>query len=254
MRKVLGFVLVGALGGCAPSSVDAAGDGGSSSADIIGGARTSSHPAVMALFAGDPRTGSGALCTASLIAPRVLLTAAHCVSAEEVGADAQFLVLTGGDVRKNPTSRLAVDSVLHDSAFSAHDLQGGHDIGAVILEEALDTRPLPVNRSAPTALAGRSIRIVGYGVNDGSAQTGAGIKRTATTTIRDVGPRLLFLGDATHDTCQGDSGGPALATVGGEDTIVGVTSFGDAGCAQGGYDTRVDLYGSFIDRALARGR
>jgi secreted trypsin-like serine protease len=250
MRKVLGFVVFGVLAGCS-ASIGTGSDEGSNSADIIGGATTSSYPAVMALFAGDLQTGRGALCTASLIAPRILLTAAHCISSEEVGTDAQFVVLAGGDVRKSPSAPLAVTSVMHDRAFSARDLEGGHDIGAVLLAEPLNVRPLPVNRVAPTGLAGHSVRIVGYGVNDGSAQTGAGIKRAATTTIREIESKLLFLGDATHDTCQGDSGGPALGTIDGKETIVGVTSFGDVGCARGGYDTRVDLYGSFIDRALA---
>jgi len=250
MKKLIGLCALSALAGCAqPVAAE-----GSDSSNIIGGQKTSSYPAVMALFAGDIRSGSGALCTASVIAPKVLLTAAHCVSADEVGTDAQFLVLTGSDIRKSPGSEIAVAAVMHDAAFNTSDVEGGHDIGAVILSDPLDVTPLPINRTNPVSLAGHTVRLVGYGVNDGETQTGAGVKRAATTTLRAVDPKLIFLGDATHDTCQGDSGGPALATIDGRETIVGVTSFGDAGCSRGGYDTRVDLYGGFIDRALAKGR
>jgi hypothetical protein len=36
-------------------------------------------------------------------------------------------------------------------------------------------------------------------------------------------------------------------SVGGQEVIVGLTSFGDVNCAQGGYDTRVDALASWID-------
>jgi hypothetical protein len=56
--------------------------------------------------------------------------------------------------------------------------------------------------------------------------------------------------------CDGDSGGPAFATIGGVEVVVGVTSSGDAQCSQGGHDTRVDAYTSFLSpwlRATAEG-
>ncbi len=238
--------------GCAGDIAD---DSAETNADLIGGTRTSAYPAVMALFAGDPRSGAGALCTASLIAPRVLLTAAHCVSADEVGPDAEFTVFTGADLMSSRGRSLAVASVLHDPAFDPRRLDAGHDIGAVILQSPESTRPVPVNRSVdPAQLIGHAVRLVGYGVNSGSQQTGSGIKRTVTTTLKSADPRLLHIGDSQHGTCQGDSGGPAFMTLGGVQTLVGVTSFGRVGCADGGFDTRVDTYGGFIDAALQHGR
>ena len=240
--------------GCAEDPPEDA-DDAETSADIIGGTRTTAYPAVMALFAGDLQSGAGSLCTASLIAPRVLITAAHCVSAEEVGPAADFIVFTGADFNQGSGRTLAVSAVMHDPAFSTAHLNAGHDIGAVILASPLSTPPVAVNRAVdPTKLLGQAVRLVGYGASNGAQQTGAGIKRTTTTTLKGADARLLKLGDSQHGTCQGDSGGPAFMSIGGIQTLVGVTSFGQAGCADGGFDTRIDRYGSFIDAALQRGR
>ena len=48
-------------------------------------------------------------------------------------------------------------------------------------------------------------------------------------------------------TAHGEVETPAFMQVGGKETIVGVTSFGDVNCAQGGYDTKVDAESAFID-------
>lgn len=241
-----------AVAGCAADTTTP-GDDGTSSA-IIGGKKTAADPAVMLLFAGNLSTGDGAICTATLIAPRVLVTAAHCTSTEEVGADAQFMVWSGTDF-DGVGEPLEVSSVMHDNAFDVNALQGGHDIGAVILAAPSTITPMAVNTTIdPDTLVGKSVKIVGYGVNNGSKQTGAGVKRIATTTVQSVDDRLIYLGDRKHGTCQGDSGGPAIATLSGVPTLIGVTSFGDVGCTDGGYDTRVDRYASFIASALSRGQ
>jgi secreted trypsin-like serine protease len=247
--SVLLFTLL--LSACAPTESDEE----PTESAIIGGTRTGAYPAVMLLFAGDLATGAGSLCTATVIAPRVLLTAAHCVAADEVGPDAEFAVFTGTDFDAKNGRLLTVSSVMHDPAFDARRLEAGHDVGAVILASAVGTRPIAVNRGTdPQTLIGQPVRLVGYGVNDGAHQTGSGVKRVTTTALHGVDAHLLAIGDGDHGTCQGDSGGPAFMSIGGVQTLVGVTSFGEVGCSRGGYDTRVDRYGAFIDAALARGR
>jgi secreted trypsin-like serine protease len=62
---------------------------------------------------------------------------------------------------------------------------------------------------------------------------------------------FVQIGSSSRQTCHGDSGGPALQTIGGVETIVGVTSFGSDRsannvCFGGGFDTRVDDYAPFI--------
>jgi len=241
---LVGLIVFAASGtGCAPTPPDDV-----SSSAIVGGKTDTGDPSVVALSASTSQ--GGALCTASVIAPTVLLTAAHCVLPSEVGPHATFVVLPSDDVNKDTTEQLAVKETHYDPAFDIDQLQNGHDIAVVILEKPTTLTPLPVSTTSPASLVGKSVRLVGYGLGCAAAQTGAGVKRQVTTTVDSVDARLMQVGGNGKDTCNGDSGGPALATIGGKETIVGITSFGDASCGSGGYDTRVDLYGAFLGKYL----
>src|SRR5215470_4678966 len=72
-------------------------------AAIIGGTTDTGDPSVVALFAHQPGAQNGALCTASVIAPTVLLTAAHCVDPAEVGQGAVFEVLPVANLQTQVT-------------------------------------------------------------------------------------------------------------------------------------------------------
>jgi secreted trypsin-like serine protease len=87
-------------------------------------------------------------------------------------------------------------------------------------------------------------------LSDGFAQTGAGTKRDATTRLNSISNVVLDIGDLFHKTCNGDSGGPAFMTIDGVETLVGVTSYGFIFCLGDGFDTRIDLYNSFIAQYL----
>jgi phosphatidylethanolamine-binding protein (PEBP) family uncharacterized protein len=96
--------------------------------------------------------------------------------------------------------------------------------------------------------------MVGYGDNTHS-DTGAGVKRSATAPIVSRTSTDIHIGDSNTQTCSGDSGGPAFQTIGGLETIVGVTSFGTNRsatdiCYDGSFDTRVDVSSSFIGNNL----
>jgi secreted trypsin-like serine protease len=184
-----------------------------------------------------------------VISPTVLVTAAHCVAPSEVGAGAKFIAVLGPNFDDPKAEVLTVTETHYDTAFNVNNLSGGHDIGVAILATPTTLTPIPVNADTdPHTLS--TVRLVGYGVNNGTAQTGAGRKRTVNAPVDGVTKRLIQIGDSKHDTCQGDSGGPALAKINGVETIVGLTSFGAAGCSGGGYDTRIDLYGTFLAQWL----
>ncbi|MEO6950576.1 MAG: trypsin-like serine protease [Polyangia bacterium] len=238
--NALVLVLGAVAAGCeSPQSTESA-----TAAPIIGGTADSTDSSVVALYA-QTKT-SGALCTASVIAPTVLLTAAHCVAPGEIGQGATFVALPSGNLNESTTERWTVKETHFDPAFDATRITSGHDIAVVILDEPVKLAPLAVNQADIASLVGSKVRLVGYGVNDGTAQTGAGIKRSVSALVDTVDDKLIQIGGNGKDTCQGDSGGPALATIGGKKVIVGVTSFGQAGCGGGGYDTRVDRYAAFL--------
>ncbi|HWE28867.1 MAG TPA: trypsin-like serine protease [Polyangia bacterium] len=220
--------------------------------DIIGGTTDTTDSAVVLLYMTVPGQTGGSLCTAEVISPHVVVTAAHCTGGEDPAiTNAVWRVYLGPDFSKATAADMLVVTEAHYNAqFDIKNLPGGNDVGVAILQNALPSTivPLPVNHaSMDTGFDGKQVRFVGYGLDDAAAQTGAGVKRTTTTTLSDHTALLLHFADATHETCNGDSGGPALMTLDGRETIVGLTSYGDVNCSTGGYDTRVDAMAAWID-------
>jgi secreted trypsin-like serine protease len=230
--------------------------------EIIGGVTDPGDPSVVALFAHKPGATTGALCTATVISPTVLLTAAHCVDPAVVGAGNVFDVYTGTTFG---TTKLPqhVAATHYDPRFNVNNVTAGHDVGVVILASPTSLRPLPINTSSIVGDAGKAVRLVGYGMNSHvdvaspppTNVSGLGIKRTATSVIDNVGPLLVHIGNSNQQTCHGDSGGPALMKFAGVEKIIGITSFGTdmnsvLVCYNGGEDTRVDVVASFIEQYL----
>jgi MYXO-CTERM domain-containing protein len=228
--------------------------------EIIGGSLDTGDPAVVLLFQTIAGQQGGAICTGEVISPHVILTAAHCTGGEDPAqaASATWRVYLGSDFGL-ATARdlLPVKEAHFNPAFDVKNLTAGNDVGVAILRDPLPASitPLPFNRTGlDSSHNGKQVRFVGYGLSTvtidsaGNPQgDGAGVKRQTTTTLTEFNTKLLHFADGTHETCNGDSGGPAFMNIGGREVIIGVTSFGDISCSQGGFDTRIDTITSFID-------
>lgn len=240
---ILGVAVASLLPGCGDP-------GGAGSIDdaVIGGVIDNGDPAVVLLFAQKPNSNQGYLCSGTLISPTVVLTAAHCVATQVVGAGVTFSIFIGTDWNKPAAdSWVDVKEVRWDQQFDINNLGAGHDIAVAILTRGLTITPVPINRTPlDRSLVGKPARVVGFGATEGKNRTGVGVKRTVTTALADYNAILMHVGDSTHQSCEGDSGGPALMAMGGVETLVGITSYGQVGCVDGGYHTRVDAYLPFI--------
>jgi secreted trypsin-like serine protease len=237
-----------ALVGC---GVDATSPSDQSASTIIGGTPTTDRPNVVALYAHVPDAGTGALCTAEVVSPTVVLSAAHCVHPDEVGATADFYVFTGSDLT-NPATRgdvLQVSEVHWDPAWSKDNLQAGHDFSVVLLAQPTSIAPMAINRAPlDSSLQGSPVTIIGYGLNNAFQQTGAGVKRTASVSLAGWDDQFVQTGNFTTGICNGDSGGPVIAALNGVDTIIGVNSFGFLFCAGQSNSTRPDTNLDFISQ------
>ncbi len=213
---------------------------GTNRAAITDGTATTGDLGVAALVQGDTL-----ICTATLVAPRVLLTAAHCVP-DGALPDAFF-----GDAPASGGTRLHVLAVLRHPTFDAATLTD--DIAIVLLDGAAPAGatpwPLP-STPLDASSVGLPLRLVGFG-RTGPADTTPAQKRVGTASLGALTATELSFAPSPSQTCSGDSGGPAFATRGGVEAIVGVTSSGDPSCAQTASDTRVDAYESFLAPWLA---
>jgi secreted trypsin-like serine protease len=218
---------------------------------IIGGTNDNADPAVVLIYMTTAGQSGAALCTGEIVSPHVVLTAAHCAGGENpaTAASSNWSIFLGTDFSQaTASSLLPVREAHYDTAFDTNQLQNGHDIGVLVLQNPVSIAPMPLNRTAlDPSFNAQPVRFVGYGLDNAVAQTGAGIKRQTTTTLTSFSDLLLNFSDGTHETCNGDSGGPALMTVNGKEVIVGITSFGDVNCNQGGSDTRIDTLSKFVD-------
>src|SRR5215468_2211891 len=198
MKKLLGSAMV-LLGACAVGVYPAqTAPNEDAQQPLVGGTPDNGDPAVVALFAHDRGASSGTLCTATLVSPRVLLTAAHCVDPRETGDNVVFdaifstMVANGSGTQIHP-----VAETRFDPDFDPGLLTNGHDIGVAILAAPVtDIAPIPYIRTPIPATVGKSIRLVGYGLNNGfdSQGTSAGTKRTMAATLNSVDPITINVG------------------------------------------------------------
>ncbi len=203
---------------------------------IVGGSATTMLPAVGALV-----YYGGMHCTGTLIAPRKVVTAAHCTK----GVSASGLRFVLGASIASPEASLAVASVKPHPSFSSSSL--ANDIGLVTLAADAPVAPLGVLGAMDSSFVGKKLLFVGYGASNGVNQTGAGQKRAVTMSIAKVSATTFSYQDPGRNTCNGDSGGPAFVQdAAGAYLVAGVTSYGDATCTSYGVDTRVDPYLSFL--------
>jgi secreted trypsin-like serine protease len=262
-----------------PTAASAAGNGDpSAQASIVGGAPTTieDFPS-LAYIQAEESTDQGFACTGTVIAPRVILTAGHCVEDIETGKltpARDYRVATGVANLKDvtPENVFKVTRTLTFPGFDPGATRG--DAGILILARPTAAPTLALAGAADAALmaAGTPVQIAGWGLehaNDANAPTNL---RTASTSVqrseychRAASRFYPFYSEAlqlcTADSpsfnsggCFGDSGGPAIAhRADGSAVEIGVISSGAPGCRPSlpNIFTRVDRIATWATEWIA---
>ncbi len=228
--------------GCGPQPTLPRGEPHHLSSGIVGGTVDNGHDAVAIIV----NTQQGYICTGTLIDYRVILTAAHCV--EDTNAS-HYQV--GGGTDPFGVGADWVENAVEVAAHPSYDPQtiGVRDVGIVVLAGDPPVAPIAWQKTVDNGVytIGTPFTAVGYGITSGQAQD-SGVKRTVDLQVTDLGSDAFAYGSASGNTCSGDSGGPALRTIGGQETVIGVVSYGDQDCAQYGVDMRTDYNATFISQ------
>lgn len=162
------------------------------------------------------------VCSATLIAPRTLLTAAHCVDSIPGAAT------NAPTVRSDAGWFTVVESQTYAQATG-----GTTDLALLLLDRAPGVTPMPWAWWGPPSAT--QVRHVGYGRTE-SAPPG---ERFAVTTDvtgaveNRARGMLLVTGNFGQGLCFGDSGGAALAATDAGVRLVAVHSFINQACGEG---------------------
>jgi secreted trypsin-like serine protease len=226
---------------------------GSRAQAITGGASDDVDDTAVVALSIRTQDGEEGLCTGFVVAPRLVLTAAHCVAPAAVGPSASFSLFLGsnlGEVTQTsaPENHAEVERVDYDPEFDLAAIATGHDVGVLVTASPLPAAPLSLEPSA--TLDGVSeVRIVGYGVSS-ETQVDAGRRRQAVAALASHGELFLELG-AGPAPCEGDSGAPVLVADGnGGERVAGVVSFTPGGCGPGVKVTNLSTYLPFVESQI----
>ncbi len=225
--------------------------------------------------------GSEHGCSATLVAPNLVLTARHCVSGFHEG---EFTCTIQGDIDDSfprvpeqageigllvPPENVTVhtgiqpdrskpDAVGVELLSPETDVACRNDIAFLVLDRQLDI-PYATLRYGSGMVPGETVHVAGYGLNDAML-----VRRTELSGLDLLGvgpsqfyevegqsfPRTFVVG---RGPCLGDSGGPAFSEATGE--LVGVLSLlrpgGDCSSSEArSYYTQVAAFDSLIESAF----
>lgn len=227
-------------------------------APIVDGRPSPTDDAVVFLL------GTG-FCSGTLIAPRVVLTAKHCIISEGATETVRASAVTVGigESFRAIRARYPVTRILTtpgpleiSTGFDPVGGANGSDIALLILRRPVtEVAPIPIRRTSPDDLVGQTLLAVGFGNTPAGT---SGVRLETDAELTRTTPALL---EGIQVICSGDSGGPLLVTEGGVRQVVGVASFGvfrDGAMvgtcpADADYWNRVDIQLDLIDRALRYG-
>lgn len=243
------LVLLGSLIGAGSAQAE-----GKATASIVNG-----HAASIAEFPSlayiEAREGKhGFSCTGTVVAPRVILTAGHCVEDPETGAITparDYLVATGvaDPSQAGPTNVFHVAAVHAFPEFDPGALRG--DAALLILAAPTAAPALAVAGPGDLALygGGASVQLAGWGLTRADAEQPPKSLRATTTMVqgtalcrnktRSYYPpyspalQLCTLPPTAKKSggCFGDSGGPAIGQrADGSPVELGIISTGAPGC------------------------
>jgi secreted trypsin-like serine protease len=225
---------------------------GPASAITFGQPDGNRHPNVGVVLADyDPDSpGPDILCSGTLVAPKVFLTAAHCTAFLETEGISQVWVTFAPAYDEDSTSLagLLSGSYVTNPEFGSGGASDTHDIAVVLFQQApagitpaqLPTAGLLDQIKASHELDDQTFTAVGYGTVREDKTGGPhslffdGVRRYALQSALNLEKAWLLLSmnpsTGSGGTCYGDSGGPHFLGGVESDLIVSITITGDFWC------------------------
>jgi len=205
-----------------------------------------------------------ALCTASLVAPDLAVTAAHCVTNPGHVPVTGLGLIFNTDVKKADASSIRrIDHALVPAEWRAGGTASRNtfDVALVHFAGGLPTgyQPSDLLPRDQSFSVGEKVELAGYGITN--ARTNAGAGRLRKTTVAVLNPQfsateVSFDQSQGGGACHGDSGGPAFIVKKSHPYLFGITSRGTGNCDQDVIYTKIASYWDWFHQAasLLRGK
>jgi secreted trypsin-like serine protease len=213
---------------------------------IYGGTSAAGNPIVVGLLASQNATSAG--CSGALVAPRVVMTASHCLTRPAEGI---WISTPGTDLRDITTLRIQGDKLFIPVTFSMTSFPYQNDFGIIVLKS-----PFPNAQTLEIAKLEKvkewmseesSVTHLGYGCTQlvdapPCGATSPTPNQLTTVFSKEIPAQFSALIPGTFSVtkisvdktiCGGDSGSPILKEVSGRTIYVGSQSASNgAGCTK----------------------
>lgn len=206
-------------------------------------------------------------CSATIIAPTVVLTAGHC-SAEPGGAanPASWYTVTTGSVNRTAGVKTGVVRVIPYPGYTGQNifLGSGRDAGLLFLSKPVAAPAIPLAQDQSLAKAGSEAFVAGWGLTAPNGVEPSELLRWTNTTIRCVGSaacedpsisatEIEIASNELKGTCPGDSGGPLWRETAAGPVEVGLTSRGPSNACNSSVENNVATIRPWIEEQLGAG-
>lgn len=166
---------------------------------------------------------SNEICTGTLVTPKILLTAAHCIPQSSEDLQAFFSQQPLSDSAE--VQGQEIDFAHTHPEFDRSQNMTSVDLALVVLKESAPApfKPAILLRGGHIRL-GQKVILAGYGNSSAHNSEGFGVLRKVEARLSFVGPRFFEVNqNGGRGICDGDSGGPVFVATDGGLRLLGVS-------------------------------
>lgn len=184
---------------------------------------------VLFILTHDEETGELQTCTASAIAPKVLITAAHCIGSVKNKTNVYFSrsAYCESGFNSEKQKKEVVRTILHPDYSMLDDdrTRSQNDLALIILAERIPNDYKIHSIATLNEGKNRDIEFLGYGVSQFNKDDALILRKiTVDSSNIEIDNHHIYVHQKNGGICSGDSGGPGFVQVQNKKKILSINS------------------------------